>query len=282
MHRRNEAERCIRTAKNHIIASLANMDPNFPLAASKFLFEQAEITLNLLRPSPTDASKSAWEDMHGRPYDFNRHPLAPPGTRVVVHDKHRSTWAPHGIDGFYVGPKLDGHRMFQVYIPRTRHVRTTDTLSWHFNAVETQTNCPHERLAFALKLVARAIQALHPDDITSKNEGEYRAAAETATKLSAQVTAAVHDYKRGITTSPVAAQQTLPPVIVPILDTTTRPDQRVAVDQPQQRVAADQSQQRVAVDQPHQQRTETAQPPATRSTDPPRTPVSTKLRRPPK
>ena len=267
-HRRNEAERCIRTAKNHIIATLANTDPDFPMTAAKHLFEQAEITLNLLRPSACTTSKSAWEAMHGRPYDFNRHPIAPPGTRVIAHDNHRATWAPHGLEGFYVGPKLTGYRMFQVYLPRTRHVRTVDTLSWHFNRVETRSNCPHERLSAALKLVARALHALHPDDITATTVTDYRDAAEQAVTLGTQLTARVLAHDRDTARHRVDAPvQTLPPVIVPDSPAVTHqlvtageselpvdpaPEQRVATSQPEQRVATSQPEQRVATSQPEQ------------------------------
>jgi hypothetical protein len=261
MHRRNEAERCIRTGKNHIIATIANTDPAFPMAAAKHLIAQSEITINLLRPSPTDPSKSAWEDMYGRPYDFNRHPIAPPGTRVVVHDKPhlRSTWAPHGWDGFVIGPKSDGYRMFQVYNPRTRHIRTTDTLSWHFNTLETLSNCPHQRLATALTLVDRAIKAMHPDDINDRNVTEYRDAAEEAADLSTKLTAIVRAHTRDTpVTSAEKPVHTLPPVI------TTEREQRVAItddqqqQQPEQRVASidDQQQQQ----QPEQRVAETEPP----------------------
>ena len=51
IHRRNAAERAIRTYKNHFIAGLASTDQNFPLHLWDKLVPQAEITLNLLRNS---------------------------------------------------------------------------------------------------------------------------------------------------------------------------------------------------------------------------------------
>ena len=40
------------------------------------------------------------------PHDFNREPLAPPGTKVMVHKKPqvRTSWGFHGQIGWYVGP----------------------------------------------------------------------------------------------------------------------------------------------------------------------------------
>jgi hypothetical protein len=48
IHRRNAAERAIRTFKNHFIAGLCSVDKNFPIHLWDQLLPQAEITLNLL------------------------------------------------------------------------------------------------------------------------------------------------------------------------------------------------------------------------------------------
>ena len=85
-HRRNSADRAIQTFKNHFIAGLASTDPNFPLSNWCRLRPQAELTLNLLRPSPLNSKLSAYAQLEGT-FDFNRTPLAPPGTRVIVHEK---------------------------------------------------------------------------------------------------------------------------------------------------------------------------------------------------
>ena len=57
----------------------------------------------------------------------------PPGMRIVCFEapSQRSTWSPHGIDGFYVGPAMNHHRCFTVYIPSTHATRITGQLSWH-------------------------------------------------------------------------------------------------------------------------------------------------------
>ena len=80
-HRVNAAERAIRTFKNHLIAGLATCDPAFPAAEWDRLLQQAEITLNLLRASRRFPSLSAYNAIHGV-FDFNKTPLAPPGTKV--------------------------------------------------------------------------------------------------------------------------------------------------------------------------------------------------------
>ena len=49
IHRRNAAERAIRTYKNHLIAGLYTCDPQFPSREWDRLLPQCNITLNLLR-----------------------------------------------------------------------------------------------------------------------------------------------------------------------------------------------------------------------------------------
>ena len=51
VHRRNAAERAIRTWKNHFISGLSSMNPRFPLMYWCQLLPQSELTLNLLRQS---------------------------------------------------------------------------------------------------------------------------------------------------------------------------------------------------------------------------------------
>jgi hypothetical protein len=50
-HRRNAAERAVRTFKEHFVAGISSVDPTFPLHLWDRLLPQAEITLNLLRTS---------------------------------------------------------------------------------------------------------------------------------------------------------------------------------------------------------------------------------------
>jgi hypothetical protein len=50
-HRRDAAERAIRTFKEHFVAGLSSVNPAFPLHLWDRLLPQAEITLNLIRTS---------------------------------------------------------------------------------------------------------------------------------------------------------------------------------------------------------------------------------------
>ena len=130
-HRRNAAERAIRTFKNHFIAGLCSLDKDFPMHLWDQLVPQAEITLNLLRGSRINPKVSAWAYLNGT-FDFNRTPIAPPGIRVLIHEKSdkRTSWSPHALDGWYIGPALDSYRCYKVWVWETRATRICDTISW--------------------------------------------------------------------------------------------------------------------------------------------------------
>ena len=46
--------------------------------------------------------------------DFNKTPLAPPGTKIIIHDKlgQRKYWDPRGVEGWYLGPYMEHYMEF--------------------------------------------------------------------------------------------------------------------------------------------------------------------------
>jgi hypothetical protein len=76
-HRRNAAERAIRTFKENFVAGIYSVDPSFPLHLWDRLLPQAEITLNLLRTSRLHPQLSAAAHFHGL-VDYNKTTFAPP------------------------------------------------------------------------------------------------------------------------------------------------------------------------------------------------------------
>ena len=131
MHRRNAAERAIQTWKNHFLAGIATLDPNFPIQEWDRLLPQCGITINLLRSSRRQPNLSSYVATFGN-FNFNQTPLAPPGTCVLVHKttEKRSSFAPHGIDGWYIGPSLDHYRCYNCYIPSTAGTRDAISVDW--------------------------------------------------------------------------------------------------------------------------------------------------------
>ena len=130
-HRRNAAERAIQTWKHHFISGLASTDPTFPLNAWDYLLPQCDLTLNHLRSSRRQPKLSAHACLFGN-FDFNRTPLAVPGTRVIIHDTpaQRTTFAPHGVDGYYVGPSLEHYRCYKVFVSSTQSPRDCASIEW--------------------------------------------------------------------------------------------------------------------------------------------------------
>jgi hypothetical protein len=103
-HRRNTAERAIRTFKEHFVAGLESVDPYFPLHLWDRLLPQAEMTLNMIRTSRQHPKLSAAAHFHGM-VDYNKTAFAPPGCKIIVHEKpsKRRTCAPHDQHGYSLG-----------------------------------------------------------------------------------------------------------------------------------------------------------------------------------
>ena len=81
----NAAERAIQTFKDAFIAALAMTDSDFPLQLWDKITPQVQDTLNLMRASRVDPTKSAYEILNG-PYNWNRYPLAPLGCKAVIYE----------------------------------------------------------------------------------------------------------------------------------------------------------------------------------------------------
>ena len=112
-HRTNVSERCIETAKHHIIAGLATTDPEFPIQQWNRLITQAEYTLNMLCPIRINPEILAFAFMEGN-HVYDVVPFAPPGWKVLLfEDPQRwGSWDPHGVEGFYVAPAMEHYRNY--------------------------------------------------------------------------------------------------------------------------------------------------------------------------
>jgi hypothetical protein len=95
------------------------------------ILPQAVMTLNMLRNSRINPKLSAATHIFGQ-HDFNRAPMAPPGTRIIAHETptRKRTWSPHGQDGWYIGPALEHYRCYTVYITKTRSNRIVETVEF--------------------------------------------------------------------------------------------------------------------------------------------------------
>jgi hypothetical protein len=128
-HRRNAAERAIRTFKEHFVPGLASVEPDFHSHLWYCLLPQAEMTLNSLRKSRQHLQLSP--AAHYRVMvDYNKNALSPPGRKIIAHENpyQRRTWAHHGQHGYSVGPAMHHYRCQNVYISSTASEPIVDTL----------------------------------------------------------------------------------------------------------------------------------------------------------
>ena len=131
MHQQNAADKCIRNFKNHFVAGLSSTDDSFPLHLWYRLLPQATITFNMLRASRLNPKMSAYMTLKGA-FDYNKTPFAPPGTKVVIHEKldKRALWAAHSVNGWCLGPAVEHYRCYRVYVNNTRAERNADTIEF--------------------------------------------------------------------------------------------------------------------------------------------------------
>jgi hypothetical protein len=162
-HRRNTAERAIRTFKEHFVAGLSSVDPSFPMHLWDVLLPQSEITLNLLRTSRLHPQLSAAAHYHGL-VDYNKKAFAPPGCKIIAHEKPGKwrTWDPHGQHGYSLGPAMHHYRCQNVYISTTASERIVDTLEFFPHNCQMPQLSSTDRLLMAAKDMTDALQNPHP------------------------------------------------------------------------------------------------------------------------
>ena len=159
MHRTNPAEKAVQTWKNHFIAGLASLPQNFPIALWCHLIEQANITLNLLRPCRQNPALSAQAALNGC-FNFDATPMAPPGTKALAHVKPntRASWGFHAEKAWYVGPAMEHYRCYKVVSATTKRSKISDTVSFQHHTVSLPTVTPADRIIRAAKELNAAIR----------------------------------------------------------------------------------------------------------------------------
>jgi hypothetical protein len=133
------------------VTGLYSVDPTLPLHLWDRLLPQAEITLNLLRTSRLHPQLSAADHFRGL-MDYNKTSFAPPGCKIIAHEKpgKRKTWAPHGQQGYSLGPEMHHYRCQNVYISATASERIVDTIEFFPH------NFPMPQLSSTYRLIMAA------------------------------------------------------------------------------------------------------------------------------
>ena len=178
-HRRNLAERAIQTFKDHFITILCSVNPDFPMHLWCKLLPQAELTLNLLRTSRINPKLSAYAQMHGQ-FDFNRTPLAIPGTKVIVHEKpsQRQSWGNRGVDGWYLGPAMEHYRCWNCYITETGAERSADVVEFFPHELKMPDTSSKDVIHRSALDLIEAIKNPHPKTVLEIGNQKMRALEE--------------------------------------------------------------------------------------------------------
>ncbi len=160
--------------QNHLLSGLATCDPEYLIQEWDRILPQCEITLNLLRNSRINPKLSGWATMQGV-HDFNKWPMAPPATKILIHSKPTkcASWAYHGQSGWYVGPSTEHYQCVTCFLPITRQEIVSDTVNFipkHIPIPEASTNAHIKRSLQDLTLLLKnKITAFPPDVISPTN-----------------------------------------------------------------------------------------------------------------
>jgi hypothetical protein len=131
---------------------------DFPIRLWDRLLRQAEITLNLMQTSRVNPNVSAQEAING-PFDFNKTLLAPPGCKVLIHEKpsQQTSWGPHGVVGWYLGPASEHYRCYWCYVKTTRSERISDMVEFFPKEATMPTITPIESAVMAAEALTAAL-----------------------------------------------------------------------------------------------------------------------------
>ena len=118
--------------------------------------------MNHLLPYPSNTNISAYAGLHGGAFDFAAHPIAPAGTKVVIHDKPaiRASWAQHGTHGYYLGPTHSHYRCYRVWTTSSRSIRISDTLAWFLKGLQLPGPSAHDLFCTAVHDLTNATKSL--------------------------------------------------------------------------------------------------------------------------
>jgi hypothetical protein len=127
----------------------------------------------MLRRSIINPKLSAYTQIFGV-FDYNRTPLAPIGTRIVVHQRTtqqgRTTFADLGVIGWSVGPAMNHYRHSTFYIPKTRGTRVSDTVVFLPKKYTMPATASSDRATAALEELTEALKK----SVSGKTILEYR------------------------------------------------------------------------------------------------------------
>lgn len=158
-HRNNQAEIAIRLIKAHFISVRACADKNFDPRDWDSLLPHTEHTGNMLhRPSKINPLVPAHTMVNGH-HEFRKHPFAPAGTKVIVHESKliRGTWGDRGVDGFFVEMAPKHYRNVRCFIPSTNDFKVPNTIEYFPECCRVPTTEPLDHTSHCIQQLKEAI-----------------------------------------------------------------------------------------------------------------------------
>jgi len=167
-----------------------------------------ELTLNLLHGSRLNPNIFAWAQLHG-PFDFNWTPIALPGMHILIREKAsvRGTWAPHAVDGWYLGPALRSYWCYTIW-SKDAHVQCIcNTLTWIPSTVPVPTATTADYILASIMDIANALQKPPPNS-------PLEPLTESQVMALEQLMVVLHGKKKGnCNTAPDVAPATIAPTL---------------------------------------------------------------------
>jgi hypothetical protein len=154
--------RAIQTFKDHFLTILAGTAPTFSKDRWDLLLPQAELMLNLLRPS-NNPSLMAWHSLFG-PFNFSATPMGPAGCHVLIHMKAAvwKLWENHCHEGFYIGPALQHYCCYRVLNKLTGAVTISDAINFWHHYLQEPTLSLEDKLLHAMQAIQHTLARSTP------------------------------------------------------------------------------------------------------------------------
>ena len=117
-HCTNQAKKAIDTWKCHFLSGISGIEPSFPMHIWFRLLPQDTQNLNLLRQSQINPILSV-EAQINEMFDYNRTPISPPGTKVLIYEtpQKSQTWYFHDKEGWYINMAPLHYQYYWIYVP---------------------------------------------------------------------------------------------------------------------------------------------------------------------
>jgi hypothetical protein len=169
---------------------------------------------------------SANHKLYG-PFDFNKTPLAPLGTKALVYNDPATwtSWAPHATDGFYLSPATDHYHCLHFYIPATRRFCFSDTSCLYPSHCQVPITSEHNNTLLAVAGLLQHLGRAIPTTTTAKLK-HLKAICQLTTIMSGQPNAPPPDptSPRVVPATPPRVAVAAPPRLATMSNTITAPN----------------------------------------------------------